>query len=82
MAKIEKKGDVVTLTMSIQEAILLNEMVENGANCAARLRRRSGDNNIVYKKSELTMKQLWSLSDHLSTPTETGHSYTMDFNLP
>jgi hypothetical protein len=82
VARIEKQGDTVTLTMDIREAIMLNEIIDQAGNLCARLRRKSGDNRIVYRDAELAMKQLWSLSDHLSTPTETGHSYTQDFNLP
>lgn len=82
MAKIEKKDNTVTLTMNIQEAVMLNELIENAGNLCARLRRRSGDNGIVYTNSEIAMKQLWSLSDHLSVPTELKHSYTQEFRLP
>lgn len=82
MAKIEKKGDNVTLTMTIDEAVMLNGIIERAGSVCARARHHFSNNGIAHMDSEISMKQLWSLSDHLSTPTETGHSYTQEFRLP
>lgn len=82
MAKIEKKGDMITLSMNIQEAMMLQLQVERAGNLCARLRRRSGDNSMVAQEADIAMKAMWSLSDHLSVPTDTKHSYESEFRLP
>lgn len=82
MAKIEKKDNQVTLTMSVDEAVMLQEIVERAGNLSARLKRRSGDNSFVTQEADISMKAMWSLSDHLSIPTDPKHSYTQEFRLP
>lgn len=82
MAKIEKQGDKVTLEMTTQEALMLGELIERSGNVAARLARRAHDNRLVSQEADICMKQLWSLSDHLSIPDDPKHSYVQEFRLP
>lgn len=82
MAKIEKQGDKVTITMTRDEAGLLQKLVEDAGNVSARARHATKDNDIAHVKAEISMRAMWSLSDHLSMPTNPKHSYTLDFRLP
>lgn len=78
MAKIDKKGDTVTITLHITELEKIQEKIEDGANIAARHRHFSHGNPRVYRKSEFVMKFLWRLSDFMGIPTETNISYTSE----
>lgn len=82
MAKIEKKGDNVTFTMSIDEIVLLQGFIEDAGNVAARARHSTKDNSLACREAQIVMSAMWSLSDHLSVPTDPKHSYTQEFRLP
>ena len=82
MAKIRKEANTVTITMTIDEVGLLNKLVEDAGNVAARARHSHGNNDIALVKAEIAMKAMWSLSDHLSVPTDPKHSYEQEFQLP
>lgn len=82
MAKIRKEGNTVTLTMTIDEAGLLHKIIEDAGNVAARARHSTGNNSIAHVKAEISMRAMWSLSDHLSVPDDPKHSYIQDFRLP
>lgn len=82
MAKLEKRGDKVTLTMTIDELGLLQKLIEDTGNVAARARHSTKDNGIAHVKAEISMKAMWSLSDHLNAPTNPKHDYATEFRLP
>lgn len=82
MAKISKQDNKVTLEMTIDEAVMLQGVIEKAANVAARARHSTKDNGLANMNAEISMKALWSFSDHLSVPTDPKHSYTHDFRLP
>jgi hypothetical protein len=82
VARIEKQGKVVQLTMTVDEVILLESIIEAAGNLAARVRARSGNNTRIRQEADIRMTQLWSLSDHLSVPDDESASYVQDFRLP